>query len=207
MPGAGRKHSPTRTAVTGIVLAGGAGRRMGGRDKGLVRVAGRPLIAHVIDRFAPQVGQLAISANRNWSEYGRWGVPVWADTDGDRRGPLAGIAASLGRIETDFAVYAPCDSPMLPQDLVSRLVAGLVSGAELAVVRSGGRLQPVFMLVPRRLASDVRAFLEAGGTRVGEWIATRRAAIVDFEEQASFTNANTIEELKALETALRVTGY
>lgn len=133
--------------ITGIILAGGLGRRMGGVDKGLQLLDGRPLVRHVAERLAPQVDQLLINANRSQADYAALGYPVLADEIPDFAGPLAGLHAALSAATTAWVVTVPCDSPYLPLDLVSRLQAGLQSSAAgLAVAHVEGRLHPVFCL-------------------------------------------------------------
>ena len=153
-----------RDEVTGIVLAGGLGRRMGGADKGLVLFRGRPLVAHALERLLPQVAGAVVSANQNLDLYAAFGVPVIPDAIGGFAGPLAGLHAALSQLRTGFAVTVPCDAPFLPADLVARLAAGLASGtADIAVASTLGRTQPVFALVRRRVVANLERFLAAGG--------------------------------------------
>lgn len=186
--------------ISGLILAGGAGRRLGGRDKGLVLLKDRPLVAHVIARFAPQVEQLAISANRHLAEYAAFGHPVLADDLTDA-GPLAGIAPALERAAHPLLAIAPCDCPFLPADLVARLHEAFVrEQADIACAAVGGRLQPVCALIDRRLAPSLRAYLETGGRKVDRWYAQHRLAIVDHPAACTdFANTNTPEELAAAE--------
>ena len=183
--------------ITGVILAGGQGRRMGGADKGLQELGGRPMAAHVLERLAPQVGAVLISANRNLERYAELGCPVLPDTLDGYAGPLAGLQAALAQATTPLLVTAPCDSPFLPADLVARLHDGLVAQqAELAVVCAAGRTHRAFCLLRRELLPGLDAFLAAGERRVGLWHASLKVAEVDFsDEAAAFGNINTTDEL------------
>lgn len=184
-------------AITGVILAGGLGRRMGGVDKGLQLLAGRPLVRHVIDRLAPQVDAMLINANRSQAEYGALGYPVLADEIPDFAGPLAGLHAALSAARTPLVLTVPCDSPYLPPDLVVRLYAGLVAaGADLAIVRADGRLHPVFCLARMHLRGPLAAYLAQGGRRVAGWCSEMGACEVDFDDQPlAFRNFNTLDDL------------
>lgn len=193
-----------RPAITGIVLAGGQGRRMGGVDKGLVELAGRPMVAHVIERLAPQVDAMIINANQNTDRYAAFGVPVVADQVGGFAGPLAGLHAGLVRSTTSLSVSVPCDSPFLPTDLVSRLRTALEdAGADVAVPRTGEQAHPVFALVRREVLAHLEAFLAEGGRKIDAWYATLPLIEVRFDDCAdAFRNINTRGELAtALGTA------
>jgi molybdopterin-guanine dinucleotide biosynthesis protein A len=187
--------------VAGIVLAGGRGRRMGGVDKGWVELAGRPMIAHVLERFRPQVGELIINANQNVERYAAFGVPVVADTVGGFAGPLAGLHAGLARTSKPFVCTAPCDSPFLPLDLVARLSAALeFERADLAVARTFEQPHPVFALMRRDVLPGLAAFLERGGRKIDAWYAALAVAEVAFDDEAeAFRNVNTRDELERLE--------
>jgi molybdopterin-guanine dinucleotide biosynthesis protein A len=191
----------TNNNVTGLLLAGGMGRRMGGADKGLVSLDGRPMAAWVIERLRPQVGQLLINANRNPEQWGEFSCPVIPDQIGGFAGPLAGFHAGLCACSTPLLVTAPCDSPFMPLDLVARMLAALErDGADLAVVRSSSGLQPVFALMRRELASNLEAFLAAGGRKIDLWFAQLNTVIVDFDDEDAFANINTPDELVAAQT-------
>lgn len=151
--------------VTGIVLAGGLGRRMGGVDKGLQPLRGRPLVAHVIERLAPQVNEIVVNANQNLDAYRAFGHPVVPDEVGGFAGPLAGLHAGLGVARYALAVTVPCDSPFLPADLVARLAAAL-GAHQLAVAKTGDQPHPVFCLVRTALRAHLGAFLAAGGRKI-----------------------------------------
>lgn len=184
--------------VTGLVLAGGRGERLGGRDKGLVEVAGRRLVEWVAARLAPQVSGLFISANRHLGEYAGLGHPVLPDEAGDHRGPLAGMAAGLLRCPTRWLAVVPCDSPFLPLDLVARLHAAATRGdGELAVVRTDERLQPVFVLLRHDLGPSLERYLDAGERKVEHWYARHRVVPVTFEDRTAFDNINDPASLAA----------
>ena len=186
-----------RDEITGIVLAGGQGRRMGGVDKGLVSFAGRPLVAHVLERLVPQVGALIINANQNLPQYQAFGHRVVADAIGGFAGPLAGLQAGLSVVNTRFAVTAPCDSPFLPNDLVTRLMTALVrQQAQLAVAKTFDQAHPVFALVDAAVLSHLTEFLQLGGRKIDAWYATLRVIEVLFDDEAeAFRNINTRAEL------------
>jgi molybdenum cofactor guanylyltransferase len=190
--------------VTGLVLAGGRARRLGGVDKGLVELAGRPLIARVLEVLAPQVDTLIINANRNQDRYRQWGYLVIADRSGDFSGPLAGMAAGLHVCRTPLLVTAPCDCPFLPADLVRRLYERLrAERAQLAVAHNGERLQPVFTLLERSLLPSIERFLEEGERKIDLWFERHRVAIADFSDiPDTFININTPEDIAAVEARL-----
>jgi molybdenum cofactor guanylyltransferase len=193
-----------REDITGIVLAGGQGRRMGSVDKGLVELDGRPLVAHVLERFAPQVGTVLINANRNAERYAALGPRVIADALTGYAGPLAGLHAGLSAATTPYVATAPCDSPFLPADLVARLAAALQDArASLAVARTGDQPHPVFALVRRDVLAHLSAFLDGGGRKIDLWYATLPVAEVAFTDVAAFRNINTAEELAACAIAPR----
>lgn len=185
--------------VAGLILAGGLGRRMGGADKGLVALDGRAMVAHVLARFAPQVSELLINANRNAEAYAGFGVPVVPDRVDGFVGPLAGLDAGLHGMSADceWVVTCPCDSPFLPLDLVGRLLAAAVAaGADVAMARSEGQVQPVFLLAHRRTADSLWAYLAGGDRKIDRWVRGERHVIVDFDDcPEAFANFNTAEEL------------
>lgn len=185
--------------VTGLVLAGGMGRRMGGVDKGLVLLDGRPMAAHVIERLTRQVGAIVINANQNVEQYAALGYPVVSDSIGGFAGPLAGLHAGLLAAQTPYVATAPCDSPFLPLDLVSRLATGLASAqAQLAVAHTFAQPHPVFALVSREVLPHLSAFLDGGGRKIDAWYATLRVVPVQFDDaEDAFRNINTPDELAA----------
>jgi molybdenum cofactor guanylyltransferase len=198
-------------AITGLVLAGGRGQRMGGADKGLQVLHGQPLAAHVLARLAPQVGTLAISANRHGETYATLGAPwraqVLADTLPDYPGPLAGLLAGLTAARSDWLLAAPCDSPWLPADLATRLsAAALAENADIATVTTTNAageisLHPVFVLLRTALAGDLAAFLGAGERKVRAWYGRHRAVEVPFAEERAFYNINSLQQLADLDRA------
>ena len=191
-------------AITGCILAGGIGRRLGRVDKGLVTLAGRPLVAHVIERFAPQVDHVMLSVNRNHDIYRHYCARLVEDSVGAAAGPLAGIAAALSAVDTPWLAIAPCDSPFLPVRLVASLRDALASHhAEIAVARTADGLQPVFAVIATRLAPALLDFLASGGRKIDAWYARHNLVEVDCEiERAAFMNINTPADLAA--AALRL---
>jgi molybdopterin-guanine dinucleotide biosynthesis protein A len=187
-----------RQGVSGIVLAGGQGRRMGGVDKGLQLLRGRPLVAWVLERLAPQVDEVLINANQNLEAYSGFGHRVVPDAIGGFAGPLAGLQAGLAAAGEELAVTVPCDSPFLPLDLVARLRAALdKSGADLAVAKTGEQPHPVFSLVRRGVRASLEKFLAGGGRKIDAWYAALKVIEVAFDDEAeAFANINTLEELK-----------
>jgi molybdopterin-guanine dinucleotide biosynthesis protein A len=190
-----------RTDITGIILAGGLGRRMSadglGLDKGLQRFRGRPMAAHAIERLLPQVGMVAINANRNPDRWAAFGLPVFCDRIPDFAGPLAGLDAAMAFATTPWLVTVPCDSPFLPCDLVMRLAqAAADTTAQVAVARTGDQPHPVFALVKRSLAPDLAIFLASGRRRIDAWYAPLRVAEVDFADEQAFVNLNTVDDLR-----------
>lgn len=186
--------------VTGLVLAGGQGRRMGGVDKGLQPLNGKAMIAHVIARLAPQVEDIVVNANQNRDAYARFGHPVVADAIEGYAGPLAGLHAGLQAAPHPLIVTAPCDSPFLPADLVVRLAAALGDN-DLAVARTGAQAHPVFALVRRTLLGHLADYLAGGGRKIDAWYASLRVVEVAFDDEAdAFSNINTREELREHES-------
>ncbi len=191
--------------ITGVILAGGRGSRMGGVDKGLQPFRGAPMALHVLMRLAPQVGTLMINANQNLAPYEALGVPVWPDELQGFAGPLAGLQTALNRCETDYLVTAPCDSPFLPADLVMRLSNALATrDADLAVAVTGEgeakQPHPVFCLMKASLLPHLTLFLQNGGRKIDNWYASLAVAEVYFPDEAAFRNINTLEDLRNFET-------
>ncbi len=193
-----------RDEITGLILAGGRGARMGGVDKGLQNHLGMPLALHALLRLAPQVGEVMINANRNLGAYESMGVPVWPDSLPDYAGPLAGFLTGLERCETPYLVSVPCDSPRFPLDLVARLAAALESqDAEiaLAATQDGDRIQvhPVFCLMKASLMESLVRFTQGGQRKIDRWTALHRCTEVLFDDAGAFANANTAAELQQLQ--------
>ena len=190
-----------QSSVTGLILAGGKGSRMGGVDKGLQNFRGRRLVDHVYERFAPQVGGVVINANQNHEAYKTFGVRVVSDAIGGHAGPLAGVHAGLSVSKRPFLASVPCDSPFLPADLIERLYQRIdETGAELAVAKTGEQPHPVFSLMRRGVLDHLAEFLKGGGRKIDAWYATLNVVEVAFDDEAeAFSNFNTIEELAANE--------
>ena len=190
--------------ITGLILAGGRGTRMGTVDKGLQEFRGAPMALHVLMRLQPQVGQLMINANQNLGPYEAFGVPVWPDQIGGFAGPLAGLHTGLMQCATEFMVTAPCDSPFLPADLVERLATALEQhnvDLAVAVTESGGRRQPhpVFCLLRANLLPHLELYLHGGGRKIDAWYASLPNVEVLFEDESAFRNINSLDELKRYE--------
>jgi molybdopterin-guanine dinucleotide biosynthesis protein A len=187
--------------VTGVVLAGGQGSRMGGVDKGLQPFRGKPMVAHVIERLAPQVSEILINANRNPDDYARFGRRVIADEIEGFAGPLAGFERGLAHASHDLVVTVPCDSPFLPADLVARLHEAMKrEDAQLAVARTGDQAHPVFSLMRRDVHASLREYLGGGQRKIDRWYAQLRVVEVAFDDEPdAFLNINTREELARLE--------
>ena len=203
--------APTRIDaqdITGLVLAGGRGSRMGGVDKGLQNFRGLPLAMNALLRLQLQVGHVLINANRNLAAYESMGVPVWPDPIGDYAGPLAGWLAGLEHCETPYLVTVPCDTPNFPTDLVEKLAAALVAeDADIAMAATQEpdaqgqpvvQVQPVFCLLKASLLESLQTFLDSGQRKIDRWTAQHRCATVVFDDSAAFFNANTVEELRRL---------
>lgn len=195
-------HIP-RHQITGLILAGGLGTRMGGVDKGLQALNGEPMVSRILHRLQPQVGTLMINANRHLDDYRAFGVPVITDCIGGQAGPLAGLHAGLAACNTDWLLTVPCDAPCFPQDLVERLSAGAADAnaeAAIAITGSGAEQQrhPVFCLLRQSTLPALDRWLTNGGRKVDAWLATLRCASVHFDDAAAFVNLNTRAELDAL---------
>jgi molybdopterin-guanine dinucleotide biosynthesis protein A len=201
--------------ITGLLLAGGRGSRMGGIDKGLQNFNGSPLAMHAVLRLGMQVGEVMINANRNLAAYESFGVPVWPDSLADYAGPLAGFLTGLERCETPYLLTVPCDTPLFPMDLASRLSEAMAAeDAEIAMVSAPEaapepgaapvlRPQPVFCLLRTTLLESLVKFTHAGGRKIDAWTAQHRTVLVPFDRPSdapdAFFNANTLAELHALE--------
>ncbi len=183
-------------SVSGIVLAGGQGRRMGGVDKGLQPLRGRPMVEWVLERLSPQVAEIVVNANQNLDAYEKLGYRVVRDEIGGFAGPLAGLHAGLKAAVHPLVVTVPCDSPFLPADLVSRLSSSL-KDHDLAVARTGDQPHPVFSLMKRTVRESLEAFLAQGGRKIDAWYAALKVVEVRFDDEAdAFRNINTLDELR-----------
>lgn len=201
--------------ITGLILAGGRGSRMGGVDKGLQNFNGIPLALHTLMRLGPQVETVMVNANRNLSAYESFGASVWPDASADFAGPLSGFLVGLERAETPYLLTVPCDTPRLPLDLAERLASALVrEGADIAMaaapeVKPDGstevRAQPVFCLLKIELSESLVVFTHAGGRKIDAWTAQYKTVLVPFDtptdDPLAFANINTLTELQALENA------
>jgi molybdopterin-guanine dinucleotide biosynthesis protein A len=192
-----------RADITGLVLAGGRGQRMGGVDKGLQPYAGQALALHALQRLAPQVGSVAVNANRHAEAYETFGAPVWPDGTADFAGPLAGFLAGLEHCTTPWLATVPCDAPLFPTDLVTRLAQALVAaGADLAFaateVAGQRHAQPVFCLMRASLRDQLARDLQSGVRKVEAWVVQQRCVELVFDGARAFDNANTLDELQRL---------
>ena len=181
---------------------------MGGEDKGLITLNGRPLIEYALSTLVPQVGRVLINANRNLSVYGQYGYPVIKDEFDGYCGPLAGMASCLRAVVTPIMVTAPCDSPFIPRDLVPRLYQKMQQdGAEISVAHNGEWLQPVFSMLQNTVLDSLLSFLHNGGRKIDKWFESHKVAVVDFSDQPdTFLNINTREDLALVEARLRETA-
>lgn len=182
-----------KSNITAVILAGGKGRRLGGQDKGLVQYKNKKLIEHVLERIKPQVNSILINANRNQATYEQYGYSVINDELSDFQGPLAGFATAMKTTEADYIITLPCDGPMLPKDLVSRLANELKSDPDgIAVAHDGERLQPVYALIPIKHIDSLEHYLASGDRKIDLWYAQHNLITVDFSDQkAAFFNINT----------------
>lgn len=190
--------------TTGLILAGGRGTRMGSVDKGLQLLGGQAMVQHALLRLRPQVQHLLINANQNLDAYQAFGEPVVPDAMPDFAGPLAGLQTGLMHCTTPYLVSVPCDSPLLPADLVQRLARALqAQDAELAVAETGHGVtrqrHPVFCLAKVSLLPSLTQYLQGGGRKMEAWQASLRMATVHFDNEAAFSNVNTLAELRQIE--------
>jgi molybdenum cofactor guanylyltransferase len=200
-------------SITGLILAGGRGARMGGVDKGLQNFNGTPLTLHTLMRLQMQdavtLSEMMVVANRNLSAYESFGVQVWPDSTDGFAGPLAGFLTGLERCETDLLLTVPCDSPLFPLNLTQRLLDTLIAEeAEIAVAAAkeedgSVRAQPVFCLMRVSLLESLVKFMQSGGRKIDAWTAQHKTVLVPFDtddvDPRAFFNANTLEELHRLE--------
>ena len=188
-------------SITGIILAGGKSRRMGGVDKGLINFLGKPMIAHVLQRLAPQVDEILINANREPERYATFGPLVVQDDIAGFAGPLAGLHKGMRTAAHPYVLTVPCDSPLLPMNLVRRLMQGLIErDADLAVAKTGTQAHPVFCLCRKSLLPDLEQFLNGGGRKIDAWYSRLNVAEVAFDDNPqAFANINTPDELLGLD--------
>ncbi|MBI5449808.1 MAG: molybdenum cofactor guanylyltransferase [Gammaproteobacteria bacterium] len=180
--------------ITGVILCGGKGSRLGGQDKGLIEVAGRPLARHVADTLRPHVQSLIIIANRNLDDYKRICPQVYADDSGPYHGPLAGIASALAQVTTPYALICACDMPRLPAQLIARLWSGMQRiDADAACVRDPTGLQPFPLLMKTKLLDSARQSLATQHYKLGDWLLAQQPAIIDIPE--TLTNINAPQDL------------
>ena len=202
-----RYHPTLKTLepVTGVILAGGRGQRMGGIDKGLVPLNGHPMVGYVIDALTPQVQHLIINANRNLAQYRSFGHLVVSDTSEGFLGPLAGMETGLVAARTDYVITAPCDCPFISHHLVERLFYGLQeSAAEIAVAHDGERLHPVMALLHCSLQRSIREFLDTGGRKIDQWFGKHHTTVVDFSDQPDmFFNINRASDRVSVEKTFK----
>lgn len=192
-------------AVTGLVLAGGRGQRLGGQDKGLVNLNGRPLVSYAMAVLSGQVSEVLVSANRNLADYEALGVRVVRDAEPDYPGPLAGLLAGLDATTTPWLAVVPCDAPLLPRSLLPRL-ASAIGDADVAVAHDGEHLHPVTALMRTGLAGDLARYLASGGHKVRDWYQRQRCVTVDFSDcPEAFANLNTEPDRCRIEAHLNVT--
>lgn len=197
-------------AISSIILSGGRATRMGGVDKGLVQLQHKPLVQHVIERLSPQVDEIIINANREIMQYQNLGYPVLQDETADFVGqtfigPLAGFSLGLQHAKHEYLLTVPCDSPLLPLDLMHRLHSSLLNhNADVAVATSDGNAHPVFCLCKKSVLPSLTNYLQQGGRKVSAWQKSLNYIEVDFSDNAeAFINLNTPAELAALESQLK----
>lgn len=193
-----------KALITGLVLAGGQARRLGGIDKGLLEVAGRPMIERVLEALRPQVGTIVINANRNLESYRRYGYPVLSDAVEGYLGPLAGVLTGLRALRSEYLLTVPCDSPLVAPDLAALMYsAAATSGAEVTVAHDGERQQPVFLLLRRDLEASLAAFLAGGERKIDRWFARHRLAEADLSaRREAFLNVNDDAQREQVEAML-----
>ena len=190
--------------ISSIILSGGRAARMSGVDKGMVQLQQKPLIAHIIARLRPQVDEILINANREIAQYEAFGLPVLKDENEEFIGPLAGFSLGLQHTKHKYVLTVPCDSPLLPLDLVERLLNGMTEAlADIAVASGDGDTHPVFCLMKKSVLPSLTTFLEQGERKVSAWQKSQKYVEVDFSDNSDgFINLNTFDDLKALELKL-----
>jgi len=187
--------------ISGIILAGGKGRRMGSVDKGLQQFRGRRLVEWIIERLQPQVSEILINANQNSECYAQYGFRVISDLIPDYAGPLAGFHSALSAAANELVLTVPCDSPFMPEDLAERFRPALAAASvDIAVARTGSQVHPVFCLLRRSLLPHLSRYLSQGGRKIDAWYADLNVVEVSFDDKPdAFSNFNTLQELAAAE--------
>lgn len=191
-----------QTKVTGVILAGGLARRMGGKDKGLMQYSGQPMVLYALQALKPVVDEVLINANRNQQQYQQFGFPVIADQSDTFDGPLAGILSAMLHSDADILLVTPCDSPLVKTEHLQKLLDALASqGADIAVAFDGKRLHPVFLAVKRCLHASLEAFLSGGERKIDIWLQQHHMVQVDFSDNSEiFLNINSLDELSDMES-------
>ena len=194
------KPAPAPTNLTAVILAGGRGSRLGGQDKGLLMLHGKPFCAHQLEALRPQVAEVLLNVNRNHDRYAQLGITLVDDRLSDFQGPLAGIHAALTQIKTDYLLSVPCDAPNIPPDYAQRMLeAAQRQQQKIAVAHDGEREQPVYLLLHRSLFDSLTEYLSAGDRKIDRWYQAAGYVQVLFEDRKEmFVNANTPEELEAV---------
>ena len=191
--------------ISAVILAGGQGSRLGGTDKGLLKLNKIPLVQHLINRIQPQVSDIVISANRNIETYAEFGFDVYEDDISDFAGPLAGILKALQHCQSDWLLCVPADSPFIANNLVQRLSENIKNN-KIAIPDDGNYLHPTFALIHKSLASSLKTFLEQGERKARVWMQQQEHTIVDFSDQIdTFININTQNELENAEKHFKET--
>ena len=195
-----------RDQITGLVLAGGQGARLGGQDKGLVKLRGRPMIEHVLARLAPQVGKVLVNANRNMESYTGYGYEVISDSHTGFQGPLAGMASGLQHTTSKYLLCVPCDSPLLLTNLADRLLGACSqNAAKIAIPHDGNRTHPVFALIDCSLRESLEEYLAGGDRKIDRWMSQHQMVTVDFSDAVeSFSNINTEDDLNRTALTMEV---
>ena len=192
--------------ISSIILSGGRATRMGGVDKGLISLQNKPLIQHVISRLQPQADEIFINANREIAQYESFGYKVLQDENQDFSGPLAGVLLGLKHAKHDLVLSVPCDSPILPLDLVERLHNNMLENRmDIAVASNDGNTHPVFCLMKKSVLPSLIAFLDAGERKVSAWQKSQKYVEVDFSDcSEAFVKLNTPQDLADLEQKLKL---
>lgn len=190
--------------ISGIILAGGQARRMGGVDKGLVEFNGRTMYERISKLLAPQVKEVLVNANRNHDRYQAHGATVVADYLQGYLGPLAGLASGMMAARTTWVITVPCDGPFLNQDYVMRMASEVVEDTRIVVARDSVRLQPTYMLVETALVDDLKSFLESGERKIDRWFVKHSYRTCDFSDSPDcFLNINSEQERQQAEERMK----